>query len=67
MPPDSTPAPAAEAARVHFDSWAGAYGRSRLLPSLQKKALAELRAGAGDRVLDVSEGMAELRRLRDAA
>jgi ubiquinone/menaquinone biosynthesis C-methylase UbiE len=48
------------AAKAHFDRWAGAYGRSRLLPSLQKKALAELRPRAGDRVLDVACGAGEL-------
>jgi ubiquinone/menaquinone biosynthesis C-methylase UbiE len=36
------------------------YGRSRLLPSLQKKALAELRLGAGDRLLDVACGAGAL-------
>jgi ubiquinone/menaquinone biosynthesis C-methylase UbiE len=45
-----------DAARAHYDRWAGAYGRSRLLPSLQKKALAELRPRPGDRVLDVACG-----------
>jgi ubiquinone/menaquinone biosynthesis C-methylase UbiE len=58
VPPESTPA--AEAARTHFDRWAGAYGRSRLLPSLQRKALAELRPRAGDRVLDVACGAGAL-------
>lgn len=46
----------AEAAQAHYDRWAGIYGRSRLLPSLQKKALADLRPGAGDRFLDVACG-----------
>jgi ubiquinone/menaquinone biosynthesis C-methylase UbiE len=50
----------AEAAQAHFDRWAGAYGRSRLLPSLQKRALAELRPRAGDRVLDVACGAGSL-------
>jgi predicted TPR repeat methyltransferase len=53
---ESPPGPAAEAARTHFDRWAGAYARSRLLPSLQQKALAELQPRAGDRVLDVACG-----------
>jgi ubiquinone/menaquinone biosynthesis C-methylase UbiE len=52
--------PTAEAAEAHFDRWASAYGRSRLLPSLQKKALAKLRPGAGDRVLDVACGAGAL-------
>ena len=46
----------AEAARAHYDRWAGAYGRSRLLPSLQRKALAEIQPQAGDRFLDVACG-----------
>ena len=46
----------ARAAQAHFDRWAGAYGRSRLLPSLQRKALAELAPRADDRVLDVACG-----------
>lgn len=50
----------AQAAQAHFDRWAGAYGRSRLLPSLQKKALADLRPRAGDRVLDVACGAGAL-------
>lgn len=52
--------PKADAAQAHYDRWAGAYGRSRLLPSLQKKALAELRPGAGDRLLDVACGAGKL-------
>ena len=50
----------ARAAEAHFDRWARAYGRSRLLPSLQGKALAELRPAAGDRVLDVACGAGAL-------
>lgn len=50
----------ARAAQAHFDRWAGAYGRSRLLPSLQRKALAELAARADDRVLDVACGAGAL-------
>lgn len=53
-------APKAEAARAHYDRWAGAYGRSRLLPSLQARALAELEPGAGDRFLDVACGAGRL-------
>ena len=49
-------APKAEAAQAHYDRWASAYGRSRLLPSLQKKALAELKPGSDDRLLDVACG-----------
>jgi ubiquinone/menaquinone biosynthesis C-methylase UbiE len=48
--------PTAQAARSHFDRWSGIYGRSRLLPSLQRKALAELRPTADDRLLDVACG-----------
>jgi ubiquinone/menaquinone biosynthesis C-methylase UbiE len=50
----------AQAAQAHFDRWAGAYGRSRLLPSLQRKALAELAPRADDRVLDVACGAGAL-------
>ena len=46
----------ADAARAHYDRWARVYGRSRLLPSLQKKAVAELGLRAGDRLLDVGCG-----------
>jgi ubiquinone/menaquinone biosynthesis C-methylase UbiE len=46
----------ADAARAHYDRWARVYGRSRLLPSLQKKAVAELGLRAGDRLLDVACG-----------
>jgi ArsR family transcriptional regulator len=60
MPPDSPPAPTAHAARAHFDRWAGAYSRSRLLASLQRKALAELRPQASDRVLDLACGTGAL-------
>jgi ubiquinone/menaquinone biosynthesis C-methylase UbiE len=49
-----------QAAQDHYDRWAGAYGRSRLLPSLQKKALAELRPAPGDRFLDVACGAGAL-------
>lgn len=56
----NTTAPAAKAAQSHFDRWARAYGRSRLLRSLQKKALAELRPEPSDRVLDVACGTGEL-------
>jgi ubiquinone/menaquinone biosynthesis C-methylase UbiE len=52
--------PKARAAQAHYDRWARSYGRSRLLPSLQKKALAELRPSAGDRVLDVACGAGAL-------
>ena len=50
----------AQAAQAHFDRWAGAYGRSRLLPSLQRKALAELAPRAEDRLLDVACGAGAL-------
>jgi ubiquinone/menaquinone biosynthesis C-methylase UbiE len=52
--------PKAQAAEAHFNRWAGAYGRSRLLPSLQRKALAQLQPGAGDRLLDVACGAGAL-------
>src|SRR3712207_6021515 len=52
--------PKAEAARAHYDRWAGVYGRSRLLPSLQRKALAELAPRDGDRLLDVACGAGAL-------
>lgn len=45
-----------EAARAHFDRWAGVYGRSRLLPALQARALEALRIVPGDRLLDVACG-----------
>lgn len=57
---EGTPARKEQAAQAHFDRWAGAYGRSRLLPSLQKKALAELAPRAGDSVLDVACGTGAL-------
>lgn len=50
----------AEAARTHFDRFAGVYGRSRLLPSLQQKALAELDLRPEDRLLDVACGAGAL-------
>lgn len=56
----SVASPKAQAAKAHFDRWAGAYGRSRLLPSLQRKALAELDLRADDRVLDVACGAGAL-------
>src|SRR5918996_6022999 len=59
-PEEPVASPKAQAAQAHYDRWAGAYGRSRLLPSLQKKALAELRPRAGDRVLDVACGAGAL-------
>lgn len=55
----------ADAARAHYDRWARVYGRSRLLPSLQKKAVAELGLQAGDRLLDVACGAGKV--LVDAA
>jgi ubiquinone/menaquinone biosynthesis C-methylase UbiE len=50
----------AQAAEAHYNRWAAVYGRSRLLPSLQRKALAELQPAAGDRVLDVACGAGAL-------
>ena len=49
-----------QAAQAHFDRWAHVYGRSRLLPSLQRKALAELAPRAEDRLLDVACGAGAL-------
>jgi ubiquinone/menaquinone biosynthesis C-methylase UbiE len=60
MKAEPRPAPAEDAARIHFDRWAGAYGRSRVLPSLQKKALTELDLRSGDRLLDVACGAGAL-------
>jgi ubiquinone/menaquinone biosynthesis C-methylase UbiE len=59
-PTEPLASPKAQAAQAHYDRWAGVYGRSRLLPSLQKKALAELRPHAGDRFLDVACGAGAL-------
>ena len=53
-------APAAEASRRHFDRWRGAYSRSRLLASLQRKAISELDPRPDDRVLDVACGAGKL-------
>ena len=49
-----------QAARAHFDRWARVYGRSRILPSLQRKALAELAPRPEDRFLDVACGAGAL-------
>jgi ubiquinone/menaquinone biosynthesis C-methylase UbiE len=46
----------ARAAQEHYDRWSAAYGRSRLLPSLQRKAVAELSLRDDDRLLDVACG-----------
>lgn len=59
-PAEAVVSPKARAAQAHYNRWASAYGRSRLLPSLQKKALAELRLRPGDRVLDVACGTGAL-------
>jgi ubiquinone/menaquinone biosynthesis C-methylase UbiE len=45
-----------QAAQAHFDRWASVYGRSRLLPSLQRKAVAQLDLCTDDRLLDVACG-----------
>jgi ubiquinone/menaquinone biosynthesis C-methylase UbiE len=50
----------AEASRRHFDRWRRVYSRSRVLASLQGKALAELDPRPGDRVLDVACGAGKL-------
>lgn len=49
-----------DAARRHFDRWRGVYSRSRLLASLQDRALAELDPRPDDRVLDVACGAGKL-------
>lgn len=59
-PAETVVSPKAQAAQAHYNRWARVYGRSLLLPSLQKKALAELRPRAGDRVLDVACGAGAL-------
>jgi ubiquinone/menaquinone biosynthesis C-methylase UbiE len=57
----ATAGPHAEgAARRHFDRWTGAYSRSRLLASLQQKALVELDPRPDDHVLDVACGAGKL-------
>jgi ubiquinone/menaquinone biosynthesis C-methylase UbiE len=57
----ATAGPQAEgAARRHFDRWTGAYSRSRLLASLQRKAIAELDPRRDDHVLDVACGAGKL-------
>ena len=49
-----------EATRRHFDRWRGLYSRSRLLASLQEKALEQLDLGRDDRLLDVACGAGKL-------
>ena len=53
-------APEAEASRQHFDRWRGVYSRSRMLASLQGKALEELDLRRDDRLLDVACGAGKL-------
>lgn len=53
-------APEQDAARRHFDRWARVYSRSRLLATLQRRALDELELGPDDRVLDVACGAGKL-------
>ena len=53
-------APTQEASRRHFDRWARVYSQSRLLESLQRRALAELDLRTDDRVLDVACGAGKL-------
>lgn len=55
-PTETLVPPTAQAARRHFDRFAGLYGRSRLLDRLQRKALAVLQPDGDDRVLDVACG-----------
>ena len=49
-----------QAAQAHFDRWARVYGRSRILPSFQRKALDELAPRQHDRLLDVACGAGAL-------
>jgi ubiquinone/menaquinone biosynthesis C-methylase UbiE len=49
-----------DAARRHFDRWRRAYSRSRLLASLQEKALDQLDLRGDDRLLDVACGAGKL-------
>ena len=49
-----------EATRRHFDRWQGLYSRSRLLASLQHKALDQLDLRGDDRLLDVACGAGKL-------
>jgi ubiquinone/menaquinone biosynthesis C-methylase UbiE len=48
------------AARRHYDRWSRAYSRSRLLASLQDRALAQLALRDEDRLLDVACGAGKL-------
>jgi ubiquinone/menaquinone biosynthesis C-methylase UbiE len=52
--------PEEEASRRHYDRWRAVYSRSRLLASLQRKALAQLDPRADDRLLDVACGAGKL-------
>lgn len=49
-----------EASRRHYDRWRAVYSRSRLLASLQRKALADLDLRADDRLLDLACGAGKL-------
>jgi ubiquinone/menaquinone biosynthesis C-methylase UbiE len=49
-----------ESARRHFDRWRRLYSRSRLLATLQEKALAGLDLRSDDRLLDVACGAGKL-------
>ena len=60
MAPPTATTPPQEASRRHFDRWARVYSRSRLLEWLQRRAMAELDLGSGDRVLDVACGAGKL-------
>jgi ubiquinone/menaquinone biosynthesis C-methylase UbiE len=60
MAPLTRMAPKQEASRRHFDRWAGVYSRSRVLESLQRRAIAELAPRDDDRVLDVACGAGKL-------
>lgn len=52
--------PEQEASQRHFDRWTRVYSRSRLLGSLQRRALTELDPRSDDRVLDVACGAGKL-------
>jgi ubiquinone/menaquinone biosynthesis C-methylase UbiE len=59
-PPANGRAPEEEASRRHYDRWRAVYSRSRLLASLQRKALSGLDLRVGDRLLDVACGAGKL-------
>jgi ubiquinone/menaquinone biosynthesis C-methylase UbiE len=60
MAPSTAARPKQEASRRHFDRWTRLYSHSRVLESLQRRALEELEPRADDRVLDVACGAGKL-------